>query len=410
MAKRIQWITEAPSYMDEYKNVTYSGFGNPRSLDEFDINVIDLSDSSLWKNRGQYADRIDKYNDLCSISEMVKHSTKSITVYVLPQNECYVYNYHSCEKSRMLKDTLKELTGEMLSSLLPQLKLWGLVFENTRTEINGREYVADFYFCKPYKTVLTTSKRSEKATTLEIVAGKEYITTLKIGTDIDSLLHYLDYLFGEQERAQQPEWFNSIEFGDDREQQRIICECQQSIEEANRRIGISKAKLEENNRIKSILYTNGDELVQVIYKILEEILKCDLSQFVDVKKEDFLIKSDPFVFIGEIKGITSNVKYEHISQLELHYRSYLDNLPIDEKEDQVKQILIINPFRTKPLEEREPIHSAQIELAERYGCLIVETHVLLRIYEKFCMGQITAEQCIEIFSKTVGVLSLEHFE
>ena len=44
------------------------------------------------------------------------------------------------------------------------------------------------------------------------------------------------------------------------------------------------------------------------------------------KKEDFLIKLPSCTFIGEIKGVTSNVKYEHISQIELHYRGYLDLL------------------------------------------------------------------------------------
>ena len=67
--------------------------------------------------------------------------------------------------------------------------------------------------------------------------------------------------------------------------------------------------------MKSVLYTNGDELVQVVFEILEELLGCDLSQFVDLKKEDFLFTIEDTTFIGEIKGVNSNVKNPNITQL-----------------------------------------------------------------------------------------------
>ena len=79
--------------------------------------------------------------------------------------------------------------------------------------------------------------------------------------------------------------------------------------------------------------------------------------------------------------ITSNVKSEHISQLDVHFQTYKDKLTEEEREENVHQLLIINPFRTKPLEEREPVNQQQIDLAERNGCLIIETNTLLRIFE-----------------------------
>lgn len=61
------------------------------------------------------------------------------------------------------------------------------------------------------------------------------------------------------------------------------------------------------------------------------------------------------------------MKYEHISQLELHYRSYLDRLAENRQSENVKQLLIMNPFRTKALDRRDPIHVSQIDLAIRNG-------------------------------------------
>ena len=51
----------------------------------------------------------------------------------------------------------------------------------------------------------------------------------------------------------------------------------------------AEGQLEENAKYKSILYTNGNELVRVVFEILESILDYDLSSFEDILKEDFLI-------------------------------------------------------------------------------------------------------------------------
>ena len=143
--------------------------------------------------------------------------------------------------------------------------------------------------------------------------------------------------------------------------------------------------------------------------MLEALLDCDLSSFKDEKAEDFLIKKDKHTFIGEIKGVTSNVKSEHISQLDVHYQTYLDKLRENTEDEKVHQLLILNPLRNKPLQSREPVHEIQIKLAKRNECLIIETVTLLRIYEQFLMKKITSEQCMEVFSTETGLLSLEMF-
>jgi hypothetical protein len=217
-------------------------------------------------------------------------------------------------------------------------------------------------------------------------------------------------LFEEQKREETPEWMDSVAFGDDALQNAQIEKSKAEIEAAMAQIKAAEEKLAENAKFKSILYTNGDELVEVVFEILEKILAYDLSAFVDDKKEDFLIKLPSCTFIGEIKGVTSNIRSEHISQIDLHYYSYTDRLAESGTSERVKQLLIMNPFRTKAPDKRDPVHVSQVELAIRNGCLIIETYTLLRLYEKFCNGEVTVQKCVDVLSTKTGLLCLADFD
>ena len=165
-------------------------------------------------------------------------------------------------------------------------------------------------------------------------------------------------------------------------------------------------QLNKNLEYKSILYTNGDELVKVVLEILDEILEYDSSEFVDEKREDFLIKKEDITFVGEIKGLSSAVKNENVSQLDVHVQSYLDDLQQEGTEEKVKGLLIINHQRNKPIEERQGVHEHQIKLATRNESLIIETKTLLRLYEKYKLGKITKEECKKLFKNNIGLLEI----
>ena len=148
----------------------------------------------------------------------------------------------------------------------------------------------------------------------------------------------------------------------------------------------------------------------IVFEILEQLLDCDLSDFVDEKREDFLIKKESCTLIGEIKGVTSNIKNEHISQVDVHYQGYMGRLQEENLSENMHQLLIMNPFRNKEPSQREPVHEQQIALAERNGCLLIETITLLHIFEKFLAGSISSEQCIAIFSNHTGLLKESDFD
>lgn len=124
-----------------------------------------------------------------------------------------------------------------------------------------------------------------------------------------------------------------------------------------------------------------------------------------MKNEDFLTTVSDHTFIGEIKGVNHNVKSENVAQLDRHYQSYLDDNP-DVNEDKISALLIMNHQKNKPIPDREVVHERQIALAERNGSLIIETYALLKLFEKYLLGDKTREQCIEILSGNTGLLRI----
>lgn len=418
---KVQIITDRKNSESYGANgIIYSTFDSPKLLDEFDIDVIDLSGEKTWYNNGSDTKQVNRQNDFKSIREMVVRKTRAKIVYVFPMNGQFCFDYgpsftsknKTYNKSVLIKDKLLSIYGNIISCILPTnnytIKL-NAVFEPTDTTVASQTFSADFFF-EEVHTILTKSNYGEKPTTVKIADNDIYLTSLNIASSGSDLSVFLNFLFGQNERSKAPEWMSNEEFDDDNEQNRIIETSLETIRSEKAKIEAAKEILRKNAEYKSILYTNGNELVSVVFSILQQLLNCDLSTFVDEKKEDFLIKKESFTFIGEIKGVTSNIKNEHIAQVENHYQGYMDKLIEEKSEENVHQLLIVNPFRTKPIAERDPVDQRQIDLAVRYGCLLIETNTLLRIFEKFRRNEITTEQCISVFGTTTGLLRISDFD
>ena len=271
----------------------------------------------------------------------------------------------------------------------------------------NNEFSADFYF-KTSENSLINSDKSNKP--LTIVQNQRIIsTTLKI-PDTKYLFDFLNEINLINIKTEAPKWFEDIKCYDDENQLIIIDEENEKIKNSENKIRESEEILEKNNRFKSILYTNSDELVEVVFEILEEILNCDLSEFNDEKKEDFRIKFDNNqVLIGEIKGVTSNIRFEHIGQVEQHYRRYMDDNP-EYINETIKQLLIINYERKKKPPERTEIHENQIKHAIRNECLIIDTPTLLKIHDLFLNNGINTEELLNYIFETSGSFDFNEFE
>lgn len=409
---KLQLIQFKASPSSGFPNITVSTLNSPCSLDEFDVNIIDLSSPDIWNNKGSDCTSVNCVEDFKSLKIMADKRKKSTVLYALPQNLQFYYNYNYGKYNNCteIKNVIPNITNFVFSKLFPSnFPNFQLIFEPTKTDVNGFTYNADFYF-EAGCTKLTYSSLSNKITTIGVTDKRTYVTTLKITESAKKLNDYINTLFSVENGEEVPEWMENLMFFDDEIQQSIISENTQLILEAGQKVASAKSKLAENARYKSILYTTGNELVEVVFDILERVLDYDLSNFIDDKHEDFLIKKGNLTFIGEIKGVSTNVRNGYISQIDHHYYDYLDRLHDEHVVEDVHQLLIINPFRNKPPIERDPIHSDQIAFAKRNGCLIICTETLISVFELFEKGSLTTEACIEVFSTHTGLLSLSDFD
>lgn len=392
----------------EDSNIRLSTMQEPLALDSFDINVINLGLESLWKNNEGRLDVINEQNDLQSISTMIQNANAPVII-ALPQNYTFQYHYShpSFRKHKKLKDMLSDL-WKVVSVLIPGIAN-SLLFENNVTIIDNNSYVSAFCFMDYYfqdSNIITKSNMSDKPTTVRI-NDKIILTTLDICENNELFNGFITEVWQKSQKHEvAPPWLNDVVFYNDQDVKKIIDVQKTIISNAERTIQETEKQLEHNIHFKSILYTNGEELVKVIYEILEDILSCNLSEFVDLKKEDFLIKLQNVTFIGEIKGISSNVKNGNVSQLDVHLQDYKDELNEKGLNEELKALLIINPLRFLPPSDRDPVNESQINLAKRNGSLIIETMTLLKLYEKYLNQEMTPADIIDLFKENIGLLEL----
>ncbi len=375
----------------------------PQSLDEFDINIISLADENLWVNYQDSKSRIDSSEDLGSLSTMIINSRKTKVVILVPQNETYefaFYEYQGYAKSCELKYILNQLVDYILPKLYSGFNRISLCYENTKTKIGNGNISAAFYF-ESAEDVLLSSEKSNKPTAIN--CGDVILSTLEL-KEYEQVIFFLKEINLLRQKQAAPDWMKEIIMFDDEQQFVTIEKNRQAIKTAENNIANAMEKIDKNNEYKSILYTTGEELVKVVFEILENMLGCDLSQFEDKKKEDFSFEQDGIVYIGEIKGISSNVKSQNISQLELHHQGFMDEHPEIEDKN-LRQILIINHQRNMALQKRDPVDKKQIELASKYGSLIVETGILLKMFERYKKEELTREECFALLEQN-GVLEL----
>ncbi len=283
-AGRFDLKTEAKTEL----KMEISGLSRPQSFDAYDIDIILLNDKNIWQNRGNNTDRVKAQNDFISINKIIENCTSAQVIVVLPQNIKFLYNFWNEEPlaSCVLKDMIEELRL-ILKALSSRLQWHDLFYERTKTNFENHMIEADFYFNGvDAKNILTKSDRSKKATTIR--DGKLIFTTLNLETekDIQAFLQGIGLI---ESKKSIPEWIEEIKMFDDEKQLELINENSALIEQYKRSIDEAEIVLARNNRYKSILYTQSDELVEVVFEMLQEMTGGDLSNFVDQKHEDFLI-------------------------------------------------------------------------------------------------------------------------
>ncbi len=405
---KLQIICNSRNINADGYEVVYSDLNNPSTFDSFNVNIIDLQNNNLWLNDGTNGRSINCIDDFKSLQILIEATKKSNIIIALPQNYKFFYSKNifgrGYDNSFVLKNNLDNLKC-ILSEILPKCNYkYDLAFENSETNCGNSSFKAAFYFSGSNYAKLTCAKDSGKATTIKLT-DRCILTTLKLSDHNCKLKDFLDIIgFKQTDKINIPDWLNDFLILDDKAQRDVIDKNTNKISELQEEINKSKEKLNKNLYYKSVLTETGENLVEVVFEMLGKMLDFDLSEFVDVKREDFRIKLKDITFIGEIKGINTNVKSGNISQVENHCRIYEDEAV--SANENIKGLLVINTQRTKKLEEREAVHVNSIELAKKYGVLIITTDKLLTMFEKFLSEEITTEQVIGIFKTQTGLIEL----
>lgn len=386
-----------------------SNFSSPKSFDMFDINIIDLRSREIYRNKDSMkVIGIDCISDFITINEMIANSKKAKFIFIYPKNIDFLalYEFGRYQISNPIKD-ITSYVSKVFGVL--NLKLdYKFSFERTDTKLSDDVNIsADFYF--PERDdfdILLRSIDSNKVTCCK--NDNLFLTTLDILTDEELQLFLEKIGLKATSNAVAPDWMSKVMLFDDVEQLKNIEENEVKIKSSQESIAGSKDKLSENSWFKSILYTSGDELVDVVKDIFSKIFDVDFSEFKDKKKEDFTFTFKNKVFIGEIKGVNQNIKTINLSQLDLHFTHFSEEERDDLDKNNIHKLLVMNHQKDKDLQDRIPVDPQQIEMAKnKYESLIIETVELLEMYDKFTQGEMTQKECFDLICQN-GILKVQN--
>lgn len=395
---------------DTFYDTTSNNFDTyDDNFDKYDLIIVDLNDPHVWEKES-----LTKSFILSEECTQIKIDRKILRenqiMMLLPQNFLIKESF----KTNNLSEDMYWFTSQT-KYLFNKLIL--LEHSPTIVEINKKKYSSDFILIEDEdndesdfeENILFQEEKAkyidrEDYTVTAMYQDNSTVITLNI-KNWNDLNNILDYLYNETKVSEIPKWIEEIIMFDDDKQLEIIQLSEQRIKEQQELIEKSNKKLDQNKRYKSILYSQSDELVEVVTEMFEEMLEINLAGFVDMKKEDLSFAIGNDIFIVEIKGLSSNIKMNNLSQLDRHYTDYIDEHP-DVDSNSIYKLLVVNAQRNDPVGKRKKVHESQIDAAKRkYGQLIIETSELLKLYEKYKNQQVIREEII-IMLKNTGKLSI----
>ena len=350
MDSEIQIITDFHATANYGEDIKISQLYNYDSVDSYKYNIIDLKNPQLWHYEISTHKFVNSNNLTTLIKAINDNDHKSNFIIMLPKNLKFKKESFSTTETWLKNE--REIIERFLYTYFNFSDI-ELIYGENETKLQNQTFEAGFHIktnTSNYK--ILTENTNGKVTTIKY--ENLIFTTLQLTTQ-EKVITFIENTLLEK-KIKAPDWFEEIEMFDDEKQKKLISKNKSQINELNSKIDVANEKLRINNEYKSILYTNGKYLEKTVLKILGELLNEDLSKFIDEKREDFLIKYDNVTFVGEIKGVNSNLKNKHLAQL---------NINLEKRRDEVggenlKPLMIINRFKEYPPEKRKPIDNEQI--------------------------------------------------
>lgn len=406
----IQIITSSYEKQKKYsdnKKYIISDFESPKSFDQYDVNIIDLSFDILWRNNNDNMNTINMIKDLVHYKKIIETAQSSKVLILFPQNikfRSYYYGekYHKSEDLKNLLKLVKELVIKNIEAFD-----FDLDFEKTTTKLENTEIMADFYFDKDSidtKHSVLVSNKSQKITTIRVNTNL-YYTTLDLSNSPEKLEEFLiKAKINNTEKLERPKWIEDVNILNDITIKEEVKEIDKVINEKQKEREKAIINLEKNNDIKSILYETDKNLQNQVIEILNEMLDYSDDNFIDEMEEDFRIKKENITFLIETKGLKRNIAGTDISKTFNHVLMYEEKIQDIDKKENVKGIFIVATQRDKSISEREETPDRQIKIAERNNILIIRTEQLLEIFEDFRNKKINTDDIINLLTEQNGEL------
>lgn len=187
--------------------------------------------------------------------------------------------------------------------------------------------------------------------------------------------------------SQKPDWINNIKILNDN----IIQDDLNTLDEEIKKLQKAKVEKEKmlssNEDYKKVLYSSGDKLVDIVEKILVEMLSIPIDDL-DRKKQDLYFKLDGINILAEVKGVNDPFQRDNISQAKRHVTDFANENGIygEDVNKMCKGLLIINPYRKQDLKEKieKEFYSKEvIKDAKFENICTLDTYTLLNYYSKW---------------------------
>ncbi|MCB4991203.1 hypothetical protein LGW53_02860 [Streptococcus mutans] len=407
---KIQLINYSGRNDKNYDVTECSSFGNVMSPDMYDLNIIDLSSEYLWKNDSWNPDYsiLSSDNDLKTLRYSIDNSKSTRIICVLPRNILFhTESSNSYSSSRLLKDMLDEFLQHLRKIVV--VNNVTIFYEKTVTTIENTKMGADFYFYTRHSRVngeqiinFENTIYSDGSKKLVSYTTDRYTLTTLQFEDSEALNKYLNRIYRDDSEEEYPQWFEEINFFDDNIQKEAIETEERQIVESKQKIELAQEKLKKNKHFESILFKTGQTLEEILVSMLKEMFDVN-SEFIDTKDEDFSFEKNGIHYLFEFKGLTKDVKKSNISQLTTHAYKYAERNKI--ADDSIKRIIIVTRYKDRAPKDRLPISHNVIEVAKNSinNVLIIDTVQFLKMFEKYRSGELSSEQCLELFNG-IGLL------
>jgi len=212
----------------------------------------------------------------------------------------------------------------------------------------------------------------------------------------------IEEFFGIHQLTPLPEWVAQLYVPGEFELEQLISSKREAMDKLQADIGDLDKSKSEKSQFKQLLYETGSPLENICRLTIRK-----LGAETNDSTEDFVLRSGDREAVVEVKGREAIIQRKDGDQLVRNLRSYAMQKNVELSE--VKGILLGNPWRLLPLEERgdkEAFAPHLISDAKRDNIALVTTVDLFRAYSAVLNGSISKEDVIERLFSGVGVTDL----